>query len=161
MVTLSEEIDNIKAYVYLLSIRFSDILKFSWDINSEKLDVKVPLLILQPLVENSFFHGISKKENGGEITVSVNEDGENVVVIIKDNGIGMTNEKIDLIFRKSREEEYEAEEEKENQDKQYTGNGIGMSNVIKRLRLFYDKEVFFIKSTVGEGTVFIIKIPVY
>jgi two-component system, sensor histidine kinase YesM len=146
------EISIIKQYVYIQETRFKDRVKFNIIIDKSLNDVQIPGMILQPLVENAFMHGIESLEEGGVINVTVHRslDLENYCLIkVEDNGIGITDEKLESIL---------------NNNENDTGKqraGIGVKNVIKRLRLMYvNQDVFRIESTIGKGTTVYIKIPI-
>lgn len=91
MVTLNEEIERIKLYLSLESMRFRD--KFTFSINANNVDlesVNIPAMLIQPFVENSIIHGIlPQTEKVGEITIDINESNDYLSVKITDNGIGI------------------------------------------------------------------------
>lgn len=145
-VSLKDEIENLKTYVYLLEARFGDLIKFNFDIDENALDFKMPVLIMQPIIENSCIHGLGDSEDGGIIKLSVKAYEENIEVIVEDNGAGIDKETIDKIFENSQEL---------NKSKHKIGHttGIGLNNVIFRLRLYFERQdVFSIESEVGKGT---------
>ena len=114
-------------------------------------------MILQPLVENAFIHGISDMENGGRIVLRVVRNQNEAEVEIEDNGKGMDEEKVKAIFAESTEQ-YDVTKEHE-----YTGhtNGIGLNNIISRLRLYFQKDdVVKIFSSPGKGTRIVITMPI-
>lgn len=155
-VTLGEEIDNINTYIYILKTRFTDRIEFEQDIDERVLDIKMPRMILQPLVENAFIHGIGDLENGGQITLRVEKNPDKAVVSIEDNGKGMDREKIESILKESLEQ-YDVTRVHEN-----TGhtNGIGLNNIISRLRLYFGKDdIIGIYSSPGNGTRVVIELP--
>lgn len=151
-VTIKDEIENVDAYIYLLKIRYEDILCFEKDIDEQYLGERIPLLTLQPLVENSFLHGISGNPNGGTIKLEVKGRDGYIEVSVKDNGVGMDAAQIKKIFNS--ESSYDLTSEKNGK-----GNGIGIRNVIQRLRLFYETDALFIESEPGKGTSFTIRVP--
>lgn len=155
-VTLNDEMNNVRAYIDLMKVRFGDMIRFYAEIeNEEILQLPIPPLILQPIVENACIHGIGEKEEGGSIVIHVfREDEENVVEIV-DNGVGMNEETIERMYQKALRDEGIPEKPK----KGHT-TGIGIANVIQRLRLFYRRQdVIRIISLQGEGTRVIIRIP--
>ena len=138
--TLEEEINNIKDYYELLKVRFGQRIQFAFHIDTEVTDVKVPQLILQPLVENAYIHGLSGLEEGGKISIDIHKKASFVEVIVEDTGVGMTEKRIQEILSNN--------------------SGIGIKNVRDRLELFYHQQnLFFIKSQVGQGVKITIKIP--
>lgn len=148
-VTLKQELDNIMDYYELLKVRFGDLIQFRFRIDESAIDLMMPPLVLQPIVENSYIHGLSSKEDGGIITIQVLASATDTIIVIEDNGKGMTEEKIQTILCK------EPKDEKSNKGL----SGIGMRNVIERLELFYNrKDILSISSRIDEGTKIIIKV---
>ena len=94
LVTFDKELEHIKTYVGLEKVRFGDELEVEYNIQTNNF--KLPILSIQPLVENAIKHGVSKKRGGGKVTVSTYEDELNYIVCIEDTGIGFDiNHKID------------------------------------------------------------------
>lgn len=144
-VTLAEEIKVVEDYFHIQRTRFFDRISFSAHIDQNCLDTEIPRLILQPIIENAFIHGVEGKEEGGEIRLSVRQLGDVVIVEVKDNGAGMAEEKIRKYLSMDAGRPSDA----------HTGHttGLGLENVIRRLQLFYGKkEVINISSKLGEGT---------
>ncbi|MBH1942243.1 histidine kinase [Mobilitalea sibirica] len=157
--TLRDEIKLVDSYIYILNVRFSGEIHFNKDIDESLLDVVVPSMILQPVVENAVNYGIRNIEYEGIINMEIYEDADNINISITDNGIGMDATTIDRIMHLKIEERAVPKERTLTKD----SNGIGLGNVINRLRLYYDREdVFEIKSE-GQnmGTQVIIHIPKY
>jgi sensor histidine kinase YesM len=155
-VMLKEEVGNVCAYAYLLQTRFGDSVRFRLEYRKDEkaLEVIVPRMILQPVVENAYIHGISELEGGGVITLRVESDAEYVWVYIMDNGRGMEKDKINEILGDKDEDDLNLVLPK----KGHT-TGIGLDNVIKRLRLFYNRrDVVDIKCEDGL-TMIIFKLP--
>ena len=138
-VTLREELDAIDEYLHIEVIRFGPQLKVTKHIHPATLDVIVPSLILQPLVENSIKHGLSPKVGGGRITITsrLRDDGHAVIEVV-DDGLGMTEERL----------------------RGALGGGIGLSNVNERLRTIYGAHYQLkLKSVPGQGTSVSLEIP--
>jgi two-component system sensor histidine kinase YesM len=156
--TLSQEIENIDNYFYLLKERFGDKIAYVKHIDEELPDVVMPRMILQPIVENSFTHGIGEKERGGVISLSAIRSGNIARVEIVDNGSGMSSETISKILS----EDYLNSSIVLGESTE-THYSIGMRNVIGRLMLYYHatevNEVFEIESELGVGTKVSIKLP--
>lgn len=149
--TLAEEIHLVDNYVYILNVRFAEEILYSKDIDESLLDIRVPSMILQPLVENSFNYGIRNIEWKGRIEVSVYRKGEDICVSIWDNGAGIEKERIKQILSGELREA----------GRQSDSNGVGMKNVMERLRLyFHDKAKLEIYSEGhNKGTEVLITIP--
>lgn len=149
-VRIKDEIDTIKAYENLFFVRFGDIMKFEYDIDESLLDIDVPPLIIQPLVENATIHGIGNLERGGVINISLYKSGGTARIGVRDNGAGMSEETRQKILKCQRF------------DSGISGHmtGIGIYNVVQRLRLFFNcEDVIEVMSAPGEGTTVVLKIP--
>jgi len=147
-VTIKDEINNIKDYCELLKVRFGDLIHFEFVIDKSGCNHAIPPLILQPLVENAYIHGLSKQEDGGKLKVSTMKTGEGIRIVLEDTGVGMDED----TRRKILDHKLDTES--------ISGNGIGLSNVIERLELFYKKKnIFHIVSQKGVGTKIILELP--
>ena len=139
--------------IYILNVRFSGDIKFRKVIDETLLDVRVPSMMIQPLVENSVKYGAHDSDDSGEeteIVLSLYKKDDMACIEVSDNGPGIPEETVQRILAR----------ESEGNDTDET-KGIGLTNVISRLDLFYDgREGVEIISSVGEGTRIIIKIPV-
>ncbi len=155
-VTLNDEMNSVRAYIDLMRVRFGDMISFNVDIKDDELmQLNMPPLILQPIVENACIHGIGEKEEGGRIDILVYRDEKDGLIEIVDNGVGMDKQVIDGIYSKASGGEAMPEKPK----KGHT-TGIGITNVIQRLRLYFKKDdIIDISSVKGEGTRIVIRIP--
>ena len=146
-VKLSEEIELVDSYVYILNVRYAGEIQFEKDIDESLLGVNVPSMIIQPLVENSIKYGIKDLEPGeGKVTLAVYKEGDYACIRVSDNGIGTDEEIIEKIMN---HEKHPSET-----------RGVGITNVMARLDLYYDnKDVFEMISRKNEGTHVTIKIP--
>lgn len=153
-VTLGDEIENIKAYAMMLKVRFGELLQFKFEIDESINNIIMPPLILQPIVENACIHGIGNLENGGTVFVKTSKVGNKIRIIIEDDGNGMEKENIIKVLNSSnREELYK-------RPKKGHTTGIGLSNVINRLRIFTQNECEVeIISEKSKGTKIIIHLP--
>ena len=125
---LQEEIQLIDNYIYILNVRYCGDIIFDKSINSLLLDTKIPRMVLQPIVENAVKYGIQEVDWKGKICISVREQVDKVEISIQDNGIGMSQEKIQKIIGG----EALINEEESN------SNGVGLMNVKNRLNLYYN-----------------------
>jgi two-component system, LytTR family, sensor kinase len=137
-VTLREELEAIDEYLDIESIRFGPKLRIEKDIDPDSLDVVVPSMLLQPLVENSIKHGLAPKIGDGRITIrSVRQKGHAIIDVI-DNGVGVGPAHVERVK---------------------TG-GIGLRNVNERLRVIYGANYELqLDSVPGQGTCARIVIP--
>jgi len=104
-------------------------------------DVKVPILMLQPVVENAILHGVLPKREGGRIEVTIKKDEKMLIFTVKDNGVGIEREKLGSILKRE------------------SGSGVGLSNIDNRLRKLYG-EGLHINSSSSGGTEVTWSIPV-
>ncbi len=145
MVKLKEEMHMIKAYVIIQETRFQDQMSFRFDIEKNLDSVKVPPMLIQPIVENAIVHGLREKDKGGIINITINKKNNFIYITIKDNGIGMDDEKINALLSEVKSK----------------STGLGVFNVKKRLELYFNRnDLFKINSQIGEGTQVIISIPI-
>ena len=140
-IPLKDEIMHTKEYLFIQKQRYEDKLSYFFNIEDESLlSIEVPKIIIQPIVENSIYHGIKNLSGNGIITIDVYRENSTVNISVKDNGIGFEKAKQ---FKKSK-----------------TG-GVGTKNVDKRIKFYYGKNygVFINKDNKTEGAEVIIKIP--
>ena len=140
-IPLKDEIMHTKEYLFIQKQRYENKLSYFFNIEDESLlSIKVPKIIIQPIVENSIYHGIKNLSGNGIITIDVYRQNSTVNISVKDNGIGFEKAKQ---FKKSK-----------------TG-GVGIKNVDKRIKFYYGKNygVFINKDSKTEGAEVVIKIP--
>jgi two-component system LytT family sensor kinase len=141
-VPLREEVEFIDNYLDIEVVRFGrDKLRVVKELAAESLDVMVPSMLLQPLVENSIKHGLSSKVEGGSIYLRSRLSDSGLVIEVEDDGVGMGAAQV-MEFRSAR------------------GAGIGMANVSERLQVLYgDTARLTIDSREGKGTLVRIRLP--
>jgi sensor histidine kinase YesM len=155
--TLRDEIKLVDTYIYILNVRFSGKIKFYKKIDESVLDVKVPSMILQPVVENSVNYGIRDIDYEGRICLEIDRVPGAIRITIFDNGAGMEQATIDRILSQSIKNGNIDREVSLTRD----SNGIGLGNVINRLKLYYETEdIFYIHSDGhNKGTTVTMLIP--
>ena len=155
--TLEEEIEAVENYIYILNVRFAGEIRFSKEIDETALEVRIPSMILQPIVENAVNHGIRNIDWEGQITLSVTREPEYILICIKDNGKGISADKIAFIMEGKGRTGPATEEQSTEGD----STGIGLSNVISRLELYFDRKDLLTITSPGEnmGTEVQIRIP--
>ncbi len=153
--SIAEEITLVDKYIYILNVRFTGEIHYSKDIDEEVTEVRVPSMVLQPIVENAVNYGIRDIDWEGHIDLKVYRDNGYVFLSIKDNGVGMEKEQIERILSGEAVGEVSADHA--------ASNGIGLGNVIERLQLFTgQRDVMEIFSEgKGKGTEFVIKVPLH
>ena len=151
LVTIENEVNLVDNYIRILNVRFSGDIHYTQQVDQRLLKVKMPGMILQPIVENAVNHGIREMGDQGHIFLKVYRDEGRVFISVKDNGKGMSKENIDkLLGGKWKYEENTGD-----------SNGVGMDNVIARLKLFSDTDdVIRIQSEgIDMGTEVVICLP--
>lgn len=147
MVTLESELEFTKSYLELQAARFGDRVSYSID---NEIDGNYPILplIIQPIVENAFVHGVESSKNNGRITVTIKYSGENVVIEVEDNGQGIPDDKMSELRWKLEENDTSS------------GKSIGLTNVNKRIKMFHGDEYgLSFTSRIGKGTRVRITLP--
>ncbi|MEQ1728497.1 MAG: histidine kinase [Vicinamibacterales bacterium] len=137
-VTLREELESIDQYLDIEMVRFGPQLQVVKEVGGGTLDLIVPSMLLQPIIENSIKHGLTRKVGGGRITIRTERRGDRTLVEVHDDGLGMTEERLSDAL---------------------TG-GIGLSNVNERLRTIYGTACTLkLSSLTGRGTTVSVEIP--
>lgn len=148
MVDLTKEIEVLKAYLTIQQLRFQAQMDFKISIEGDVSGIKIPPMILQPVVENAIIHGFVDKDEDGRVSIQVIKKSTYIEIKLTDNGKGIKKDKLIHIFRvKARNKD----------DKSTTG--LGLLNVKKRLELHYGVNLINISSVFGQGTEVMIKIP--
>ncbi|WP_199614193.1 sensor histidine kinase [Paenibacillus alkalitolerans] len=146
---LKDEIDMVRCYLDIQKFRYEDRLHYELDIDPNAEQTPIPPLIIQPLVENAVIHGLENKEHGGTVRVKAGVSGSEVHVLVTDDGVGMSEQKI--------RELYDSLKDSEDDEK----NRIGLRNVHLRLQLSYGSEYgLVIESETNVGTRIHFTIPI-
>lgn len=136
MIRLEDEIENIKNYVELQKMRYPDCFEITYEIDNEINDFNVPSFILQPIVENAILYSMEKENNKGIISLSGYKTQEGIRIVINDNGIGMSKDKVESVLKK-----------------EASVNRVGVINVHERIVLNYGINYGLeIDSIEGRGT---------
>ena len=146
--SLQDEVRHVQAYVRIQNMRFEK--KISLDIEEKAWlkEYSILKIILQPLVENSIMHGILEKEDSrGVIKINFVLQGDRISIIIKDDGVGMSKDKIDNLL-------------KETKEIKHAGSGYGVKNINERIKLYYGPEFGLeFESNENAGTVVTVSLP--
>lgn len=141
LTSLENELELVKAYINIEKARFGARLQVIYDVNANR-DIRIPPLILQPLVENAIRHGLMSSLRGGTVTLSVNTlDHSMIRFMVEDNGSGMSEHKLEGIMRSDVDK-----------------RGVGLWNISQRIKLLYGKSIL-IQSVEGKGTKVSFEIP--
>lgn len=126
-VTLDRELEATKAYLNIEKARFGDLFRVDFQVDEHLSKVEIPFLIIQPLVENAIKHGVSKKEEGGQVNIYIVSVGAQIMISVKDDGVGM------LV------------------DATYEHYGVGLKNIKRRMEMIPGAHMH-IDSYLGLGT---------
>lgn len=140
-ITLEEELEHVKQYLFIQKQRYGEHLDYTITCDEAHYSIKVPKIILQPIVENAIYHGIKEMDTVGLIQIAVQKSEKRLVIKVIDNGVG-----------------FEAHSDPVKGPKL---GGVGIDNVSKRLKLIYgDTSGVHLKSEVGKGTEVTLTIPI-
>lgn len=147
-ITLSEELESVKKYIYIQKVRYVDKFDMQYDIDPAVLSVIVPRFILQPIIENAIVHGLEMQMDNGHIRIHAYESEDTLVLAIADDGLGMSTAQLEKL-RHYLENPSDS-----------TLSGIGLLNVHQRIQLHYGEEYGLkINSIEEQGTTIILRIP--
>lgn len=142
--TVKEELEYINTYLVLEKARFREKLRILRDIDAELMEHQIPVLTLQPLVENAVKHGVLPKVGPGAVHIIVKKEHGELRIMVKDDGVGIPQDRISQVLLPG----------------VGSGNGVGLSNVHERLKsLFGEAYGLKITSEVGQGTTVHVRVP--
>lgn len=142
--TVAEEIEAAKSYITIQQFRYQNRAQFVVEAGDNLEAYMIPRMILQPLIENAIFYGVENSLSMCKVMVKVWEQGEDIYLVVEDEGPGMTEEKL---------------EEVRNGTFVPNGQGIGLKNIRERLRIAFKESRFMVDSRTGVGTKVEIRIP--
>lgn len=146
--TVAQEINHLKNYCYVMSVRMQDNIEYVYDIDESLLKERIPRISIQPLVENALNHGLRNKRGEKKVQIRIKRQDENLVISVRDNGMGMDAEQINESLQKN--EMIQTEK----------GSSIGLYNINARVKILYgDQYGIHIESAPGEGTCVFIVLP--
>lgn len=140
--TLKKELDLVKSYLAIEKERFADRLNIQYDID-ENINMNIPPLILQPIVENAVRHGVMTRAEGGTVRILVKDMTDHILLGVSDDGVGISGDRLSNIFEEHNEKER---------------TGVGLLNIKKRMETLFGYGPD-IQTTVGKGTDITLKIP--
>lgn len=150
MVLIDREIEHIKNYLYIQNMRFEGKVQTDLYIEEGTEGFTIPMLTIQPIVENVFNHGFEQKKGLWKLSIDVQKVFDDIEITITDNGVGIPEEKLDDLMEQMKGIPYSLN----------TKGSIGIKNVAARIRLYFGNDYGLdISSTVGKGTMVVIRIP--
>ena len=148
-IRIEDEMEHVRNYLVIQSMRYTDKFTYHIEINDEVRYCKTIKLIVQPIVENSIYHGIKKKRGKGRIDILACRKDEKLCIRVRDDGNGMNEETCQAILTKDSKFENSS------------GSGIGVKNVNERIQLYFGKEYGLrYTSVLGEGTTAELILPI-
>lgn len=151
--TLKSEMDFVWDYMKIQKFRHKDKIKFKITIDQNYYDIGIPKFVIQPIVENSIYHGLELKEGPGLLNLYTRLTQDALEIVIEDNGLGIKPDLLNTICR-GIENGNDIVKDKDNR------KSIGLDNINQRLRLYYGEEYgLSISSLEGIGTTVIVKVP--
>ncbi len=156
LITIEEEFTYIDNYILILKKRFEDRITLEKNLQREVMEIKIPRLLIQPLIENAIYHGLEKTRNKGIIKLNAGIFGEEVVIEVIDNGLGIEKDELAIINDKLSMDNETYFRSLENNKRK----SIGIENVNRRIKLLYGEEYTLkLESVPGEYTKVIVRIP--
>lgn len=150
VVTVEQEIKHVNNYISIQKMRYQDRLQADINIDKEIMNYKIIKLVIQPIVENSIYHGLGEKTGNGHISITGKKEGDKIKFEIMDDGVGMTE-------RQLQEIRYILKNGKHTNNRR----SIGLLNINERLRLYFgDAYSMDIASSPGTGTKVTLNIPI-
>ena len=138
------EVQHAESYLQIQKHRYKDQFEYRFEVDESCQEYLCNKITLQPIIENAIYHGINGLVDEGEIVITVHPDGEDVVMTVSDNGVGMEPEQIAAILQKERSDHA----------------GIGIKNVNDRLKIYFGENYgITIESEPDEGTTVTIRMP--
>ncbi len=148
-VSLARELKVVRDYMFIQEKRFGNRITYKIDCQMYAESALIPTFTFQPLVENAIIHGLSQKEEGGQILIRIREVGGQICIAVADNGVGMELDALRQLRQGLRQEETDR-----------SGRvSIGIFNIYKRIHAMYADGQMRIHSKAGVGTIISIRIP--
>lgn len=149
-VSVAEEKSHVESYLAIQKIRYGAILDYKIDISENMLRESMLKILLQPLVENAIYHGIKKNRQGGCINLTGRKEGDCLIFVVEDNGLGMQPEELNML-----------RENLAHYDVTNPETGFGLYNVYKRIQLYYETDDgLTVDSEYRKGSKVTLRLPV-
>ena len=151
LVSVEKELLVVRQYMVIMNIRFRDKFELITDVDPDISELRIPKMILQPLVENAVYHGLEGKNGKGVLTISAKHIGNDIIFKISDNGIGISKERVDKLNELLTNDLFS--------NPSNTEFGMGILNVAQKIRLHFGDKCFLrIESEENTGTNIIFKL---
>ncbi len=148
-VTIEEEINHVESYLLIQQFRYGRLLHYTINCEDDLKQLYILKLLLQPLVENSIYHGIKYLREPGNITINATREGDYIVVEVKDDGIGIAQAQLKTLLAQMKDDKIYTKED----------TSFGILNVYKRIKLYYGEDSnMIIESKENEGTRIVLKL---
>lgn len=144
LISVEDEINHAKNYLIIQSFRYKNQFKYRFEVDENVLSYYCNKITLQPIIENAIYHGIEQMVDEGEIVIRARETEEDIIFVVSDNGVGMTQEKCQKILKKDLGDNH----------------GIGIKNVNDRIKIYFGEQYgLSVESELDEGTTITIRFP--
>lgn len=162
LATFGEELDNIDNYLLIQQFRFRgkfNVVKIFDEDDSNLVNYRLPVLTIQPIIENAIHHGLETKTGTGIVTIRAFTTQSKLVISISDDGVGMSSQTLSELTARFNENVNSLSED-DRYNTRGRGHGIAILNVHRRIKLYFGDEYgLFITSTQGIGTTVEIQLP--
>lgn len=149
-----KEIEYIESYKFLIQKRFGQKIKFNLSVDEDTLNNILPKLLIQPIIENTIYHGLEMKKGGGTVDIIIKKNNNQLFITVADDGLGIEKSKLLSLVEDMNDENFLDRENFLDNSK------IGVINVHRRIKLLYGSDYGLkIESQEGKGTVVTIKVP--
>lgn len=157
LATLAQELDNVHHYLLIQRYRYGDRFTYEEHIeNEDVMDSSLPVMTLQPLVENALSHGINRRVDGGKITMRVESVGSRLQISVEDNGVGIAEDELHRVRKNLRERSGPIERRADSS----RSTGIALRNVNRRIQFYFGMQYGVdVASTQDIGTTVIVTLP--
>ncbi|MFC5651070.1 sensor histidine kinase [Paenibacillus solisilvae] len=150
-ITFREEQDYLKSYFHIQENRYATRFDMAVDVEEELLDFYLPKLLIQPLIENAFYHGLELKQGKGKLAVTIRSEHDTVIVQVSDDGLGITQERLMQLNQQFRS----------SMSGVARSSSIGLANVYARIQLYFGGSyTMTINSEPGAGTEIRLVLPI-
>jgi len=149
-----KEMEYIQSYKYLIQKRFGQKIQFNLSVATDTLNNILPKLLIQPIIENTIYHGLEMKKGGGTVDIIIKKENNQLFITVADDGLGIGKDKLQALLKEMNDEKFSE------MDHLLDNSKIGVINVHRRIKLLYGNDYGLkIESEEGKGTIVTIKVP--